>query len=120
MAIMSVYIGGFLFDTVDGDEISENIIDGDLEVVVPVYGSMYLRHNNPLSGAHTINTLSLEGPETSFSGLANKVKTGDFSIVSISFDSDTFYDGIVMGVSSQKNLTHNKDVIKGTVKLIKI
>lgn len=120
MGIVKFEIGGFPFDLVDGDELSENIVEGNLEVIVPVYGSPYLRYNNPNSSGYTENTISLEGPSNSFAGLAANVFAGVFTVVPVTLDTAFFFNCIVIGVSSQTNITHSEDRIKGQIKVIRI
>lgn len=120
MAIVNVLIGPYEFNLIDGDEITENIIDSEIEVIVPVYGNPYLRYNNPVSKGYTENTISLEGPEQSFTDLAAKINNNDFSITPISIGSRNFFNCIVVGISSQKNVTQSKNRIRGQIKVIKI
>jgi len=120
MAFQNVLLGPYAFDLIDGDEISESIADCDVEVVVPVYGSPYLKYNNPVSKGYTENVISVEGPEASFLGLETKINSRDFSTIQIAIGSRSFFQGIVIGVSTQKNVLDDSDKVKGQVRLIKI
>lgn len=120
MAFENVMIGPYSFDLIDGDEISESVADCDVEIVVPVYGSPYIKYNNPISKGYTENTISIEGDEVSFDNLETKINSRDFSTMQISIGDRNFFKGILIGISTQKNVLENPNKIRGQVRFIKI
>ena len=63
--------GNIVFQTIGSDMIDRPMIDADVEVVSPVYGSTYLRNNNPSGAVYNNVNIELVGIEASFIALSS-------------------------------------------------
>lgn len=113
--------GNIVFQTVGSDMIDRPMIDADVEVVSPIYGSTYLRNNNPSGAVYNNVNIELVGLEASFIALSNLPIMTIVTLVigGESISRNELCKGCLTTVSYQNNLLDDNSVT-GNINIIKM
>ena len=114
-----------VISTIANDTYEQTDVDGNISVITPVYGSPYLKFDNPVSAPYTKGSISAEGTKAAFDALKGLVALGAIKPVSLviggtGFTKRTFNRCIITGVSTKQDLTKTTSWVTGQVSFIKL
>ena len=114
-----------VFDMVAEDNLNKSEVEMETEIVVPIYGNVYIRYINPTTANLTRGTFGLEGSSSSFSAVKDLVLSGSNRPISLviggtNFPLRTLFRGLITGVSYQESLLKPASWVTGQVSFIKL
>lgn len=113
------------FDTVLGDEFNLNEVKSKTDVVVPIYGSPYLRFENPLGSHYNKGVITVEGTVSALETLSSLVTAGGMKKVRLlvggtNIPLKEYFQCVVTGVQIKRDLIKGDNFASGQISLIKI
>jgi len=114
-----------VISTISEDSLELQEVDGKFSVIIPVYGSPYLKFENPIGSAFSKMTLGIEASQTAFDALTALVSVGNVAKVSlvvggVAFSKSTLFSGVVTGVRVTNSLVKSTGWVTGQISLIKV
>ncbi len=111
--------------TITSDEVEEDMSDGDVEVIVPVYGTPYLKFKNPTGKAFSKGVLKAVSTQAQFDALNVLVSSGNMKVVVLKVGGSAiperiFMNCVITGVSVKKHLLKGVDWVSGQISFIKV
>lgn len=114
------------FFVIVDDTIEEDLIDSDVSVNIPVYGTPFLIVENPEGAKYTKAEIKLEGPASAFDSVVSQCASPTtFQLVRLVIggnlmDQTDFVKGVVTGVSRKRNVTRGDSWVEGSISFISI